>query len=67
MVEGSGGQKEGSRGEVERRRWMEENKCEMEEGVKEKHVVQASPVSTVFSSKWCFLKIVPEGASCLML
>ena len=46
---------------------MEENEGEMEKGVKEKQGVQASPVSAVLRSKWCFLKVVPEEASCLML
>jgi len=46
---------------------MEENEGDMEKGVKEKQGVQASPVSAVLNSKWFFLKVVPEGASCLML
>lgn len=46
---------------------MEENEVEMEKGVKEKQGIQASPVSAVLRSKWCFLKVVPEEASCLML
>lgn len=48
-------------------RWIEGNAGEMERGVKEKQGVQTSPGSAVLSSKWCFLKVVPEGAPCLML
>lgn len=47
---------------------MEENEGDMEKGVKEKQGVQASPVSVwCIDSKCFFLKVVPEGASCLML